>query len=161
ILVAGNVTLAAGVSLHGTTGTLSIGSGALVNQGTIAADGGGTIYFQPSSGTSWTNAAGGVIEAEAGGSLTISGAGVTGLNAAGGLLKADGGSTLTLGTAWSNAGTIAVTNSTLNLGGTFTTAGLGSYARNGGVINLTGSLDNSGTTLVLDGATGSWNLAGG
>src|SRR5439155_838892 len=30
--------------------------------------------------------------------------------------------------------------------------------RNGGTVNLLGTLDNSGTTLTLDGA---WNLAGG
>ena len=28
-------------------------------------------------------------------------------------------------------------------------------------MNLTGTLDNTGTTLALDATTGSWNLAGG
>jgi hypothetical protein len=60
-------------------------------------------------------------------------------NAVGGVLSADGG-TLSLAAAWSNAGQIVVNNSTLNLGGSFTTDGLGSYTRTGGTINLTGLL---------------------
>ncbi len=165
--VIGNVTLGPGVTVDGTSGTLDIQSGGLVNQGTIDSDGGGTITLQYDSGTSWTNASGGVLQAAGGSTLSIggtegtSGTGAIGMNAAGGVLQAAGGSTLTLGTAWSNAGTIVVTNSTLNLWGSFTTAGLGSYTPTGSTINLTGTLDNTGTTLILDAATGSWNLAGG
>jgi RHS repeat-associated protein len=165
--VIGNVTLGPGVTVDGTSGTLNIQSGSLVNQGTIDSDDGGTITFQYNSGTSWTNASGGILQAEGGSTLSIggnagaSGTGATGINAAGGVLQAAGGSTLTLGTAWSNAGTIVVTNSTLNLWGSFTTAGLGSYTPTGSTINLTGTLDNTGATLILDAATGSWNLVGG
>ena len=52
-------------------------------------------------------------------------------------------------------------DSTVNLGGVFTLAGLGTFDRTGGTVNLTGTLDNTGTTLALDATTGSWNLAGG
>jgi hypothetical protein len=71
--------------------------------------------------------------------------------------------TLTLAGTWTNAGTISTTNSTLNLGGTFTTAGmnLANVARSGGTVNLTGTLDNTGNTLPLSAATGAWRLAGG
>ena len=134
--VQGAVTLGPGVTVHGTSGTLVVTSGTLTNRGTIAADGGGTITLNVGSGgTSWSNAAGGTLAAN--------------------------GGTLSLNSAWSNAGQIVVNNSTLNLGGSFTTAGLGSYTRSFGVINLTGILDNTGATLALNSATGSWNLAGG
>jgi hypothetical protein len=78
------------------------------------------------------------------------------------------GATLNLGdqsnnssNAWSNAGSITATNSTTNLGGTFTLAALGTFNRSGGAVNLVGTLDNTGTTLALSPATGSWDLVGG
>src|SRR5206468_1851492 len=64
-------------------------------------------------------------------------------------------------TAWSNTGLITETNATLNLGGTFTASNLGNYSRTGGNINLVGTLTNTGSTLTLDAAHGSWNLIGG
>ena len=52
---------------------------------------------------------------------------------------------------------------TLNLGGSFTTAGLNlpAFTRSGGTVNLTGTLNNAAATLTLNAATGSWNLEGG
>ena len=38
----------------------------------------------------------------------------------------------------------------MNLGGIFTKAGLGTFNRTGGTVNLTGTLDNTGTTLGAD-----------
>ena len=133
--ILGNVVVGPGITVHGTNGTINIQTGGLLNEGLIDSDGGGTLTVSGSPGTSWTNAPSGT-------------------------LNADGG-TLTLGDAWNNAGTIGVTNSTLNLGGSFSTAGLGSYTRTGGTINLTGTLENTGATLILDAATGSWNLEDG
>ena len=49
----------------------------------------------------------------------------------------------------------------MNLGGSFTRAGLGTFNRTGGAVNLTGTLDNTGATLALNNATGSWTLLGG
>ena len=70
--------------------------------------------------------------------------------------------TLTLAGAWSNGATVGVSGGgTLNLGGSFTTADVATFSRNGGTVNLTGTLDNTGTTLALNAATGSWNLVGG
>ena len=57
--------------------------------------------------------------------------------------------------------TVAVNDGTVNLGGTFTLATLGTFTNTDGTVNLTGTLDNTGTTLTLDGTTGSWNLLGG
>src|SRR4029079_7326530 len=83
----------------------------------------------------------GTIRADAGGQLSVSGTnpGTSFTNAVGGVLGAQGG-TLSLLSSWSNAGQIVVNGSTLNLGGSFTTAGLGAYTRTGGTINLVGLL---------------------
>src|SRR5262249_28396300 len=43
----------------------------------------------------------------------------------------------------------------------FTIAALGNFSSLAGTVNLTGTLDNTGTTLALSSTTGSWNLAGG
>ena len=53
-------------------------------------------------------------------------------------------STLNVGSGssvWSNLGSISASNSTVNLGGSFTLAGLGTFTRTGGTVNLTGSMD--------------------
>ncbi len=55
-----------------------------------------------------------------------------------------------------------MTSSTANLGGTFTTAGLGTFSNSGGTVNLTGTLNNTGATLALNSSTiGSWQLDNG
>ena len=63
--------------------------------------------------------------------------------------------------SFSKSGTITATDGTVNLGGQFTSAGLGTFNRTGGAVNVTGTLDNTNATLTLDTTTGSWNLAGG
>ncbi len=73
----------------------------------------------------------------------------------------DGGSLGLDGNGWSNAGTITMTNSTVVLGGTFTLAALGSFARTGGTVDLTGTLNNTGATLALNSTTGGWEFNGG
>ena len=50
---------------------------------------------------------------------------------------------------------------TLELGGSFSTADIGTFERIGGMVDLTGTLDNMGTILALDAATGDWRLVGG
>jgi hypothetical protein len=132
------VTFDTGITIRGARGT--IGSGASpaaneiwINNGTIGPDvSGATMTLNTAN---WTN--NGVWQAINGGILAISAAN------------------------WTNNGTITETNSTLNLGGGFTTAGLGSYNRSGGSINLTGTLNNTGSTLALDDTTGSWQLRTG
>ena len=49
----------------------------------------------------------------------------------------------------------------MNLGGSFTAADLVGFQRTGGIVNLTGTLDDTGAGLSLDATTGSWNLVGG
>jgi hypothetical protein len=71
------------------------------------------------------------------------------------------GSTLNLRGSWTNAeGVITATGSTTNLGGTFTMTQFGTFNREGGVVNLTGVVDNRENTVALNAATGSWNLIG-
>ena len=133
----GTLTLGPGVTIHGQKGTLAntSGSGAIVNQGTISADvAGGLIAIGSNNGT-FSNT---------------------------GTLETKNGSTLTLSGPWSSSGTITVNNSTVNLGGTFTTAGIGTINRVGGTINITGTLDNSATgPFNLNATSGSWNLQDG
>ena len=69
-------------------------------------------------------------------------------------------------TMWSNQGTVTLTAGTLNLGGKFTTAGIGTLTRTGGTagtVNITGAMDNTGATLALagPGGRGPVALAGG
>jgi RHS repeat-associated protein len=124
----------------------------------------GTGTINLSSNT--TNA----VYAQGGDTLSI-GSGIT-INAIGGMIGGVfsnagninilGGGTVTLGSnsdPWTNTGTIAVTGSTVNLGGAFTQAGLGKFSRDtASTVNLSGTLTGG---LALDATTGSWNLAGG
>jgi hypothetical protein len=131
--------------------TLSIGSGTLTIGPKVTVQGGhGNL-----SGTFLNQ---GMIGAGAGGALSLNG---TGWSNAGSLAALNGGTLSLGGTNWSNTGQITEADSTLNLGGTFSTAALGAYSRSGGSINLTGTLNNTGGTLELNGKTGPWNLLGG
>ena len=83
-----------------------------------------------------------------------------------GLIDANGGGEiLTLGNSigsFSNTGTMEATNGgVLNLNGNFTPSSLGAVEAAGGVVNITGVLNNTGSTLALNNTTGSWNLVGG
>jgi RHS repeat-associated protein len=153
---------------------LQVSTTSFSNEGNVIATGGGRLQVTGLTGnlnsaqvsgtgshlqiggTNWINNLG--LGAAAGTSLSLQGAWTNAAN-----ITADG-STLTLGSgtnAWSNTSTIEATNTTTNLGGLFTVAGLGVFERNGGTVNLTGTLNNTGTTLELNAATGSWNMTGG
>jgi hypothetical protein len=87
------------------------GANALINEGLISADKGDQFGPRPLStgGSSFTNAA--TARAIDGGRLSIDATAWS--NAAGGTIQATG-STLDLGGTWTNAGTITITDSTLN-----------------------------------------------
>jgi RHS repeat-associated protein len=135
------LTIGPGLTLHGKSGSIgtSIGS-AFINQGTISPDAAGGSFFL--DGVGWSNQ--GTIQEAAGETVNFLG-------------------------SWSNTGRISIGAGTLNLGGSFTTAGSGIFApaaaanfsRNGGTVNLIGALDNTGATLALDARTGPWNLVAG
>jgi hypothetical protein len=123
----------------GTVGTLRIGTNAIINGGSVI-NTGGTGQFLGTGSTS---------------KLTLNG---VSLNAP---VNLPSGGTLTFGGAWTNLAVVTLNNATLNLGGTFTPAAVGTINRTGGQVNITGTLDNSGGTLLLDNAKGTWNLAAG
>ena len=99
----------------------------------------------------------GTVRAENGRTITITGLSI--INE--GTLEANGG-TLALRDVWTNStGILRVVSGTLDLGGNFATADIGTFERTGGAVNLTGTLDNSSATLALNATTGSWRLRGG
>ena len=133
------LTIGSGITVRGQYGQIGystcIGGPAnvsVVNQGTISCDvSGGTIYLNDQP---FSNQ---------------------------GLAQAINGGTLTLNNTWSNSGTLVESGGTLNLGGSFSLAGLGMLNRTNGTINVTGTLLNTGSTLTLNAATGPWVLTGG
>ncbi len=147
------LTVAAGVTIDGQSGTIGTGrpayiqttiGGNILNNGVIAADGAG----RPTGASP--------------GTFIIVAASFTN-NAS---LQVSNNETLnvgTTGTTWSNAaGTITVASGILDLGGTFGASDVGTFSRNGGTVNLVGTLNNnSNPGLVLDATRGAWNLAGG
>jgi hypothetical protein len=177
----GMVTFGRNLIMEGSAGTIGfIGNGGFPFdiQGTLLAD--PTILNTPAgtftlTGKNWNNH--GTIEAVNGDSLLLdgdtSGTGPAWTNAVGHTVSISGGGSLTLqgsdttfnGMTWQNQGSISETGSTVNLGGTFTFAGLGSFSRlagpGDGSVFLTGTLNNSGQTLHFDTSTGSWNCNGG
>jgi hypothetical protein len=134
------LTIAAGVTVQGANGSITAPNGKLDLKGTITADpttvGSGLIntILTVNANNGWLNE--GILQALNGGSLTTAG-------------------------SWSNTGTLTETNSTINLGGTFTPAAVSSLTRTGGTVNLTGTLNNVGSSLTLNASTGSWYLRSG
>jgi autotransporter-associated beta strand protein len=151
----GTLTIASGMTVRGKNGQLfnNYGTATILNQGTISADvGGGTIQLGNSTGTVMNQ---GTLSALNGGTLSVNGAW---RGAAGSNITAGAGSTLNLGSgtvAWSNAGTITATNATVNLGGSFAQANLGTFNRTGGSVTILGQLNGD---LSLSPATGNWNM---
>ncbi|MBI3416780.1 MAG: hypothetical protein HY043_15935, partial [Verrucomicrobia bacterium] len=78
----------------------------------------------------------------------------------GGVSIAPGG-TLSLTGAWTNPGTISVTNGTLNVGGTYLKADFTAIQRHGGTINFNSVLDNRNDILFLDNNSDNWSLVDG
>ncbi len=172
---AASLTLGPDITLRG--GRVYIGNGSalsLINDGTILADiPGQTLWINPSAAGTFENP--GTLRVD-GGILVINvmtgNVGATEI-ANGGHLDLDGaytlnqplavpeGTTLTLRGTWTNSTTLSAANATVNLDGQFTLSDLGTFNRSGGTVNLTGTLDNTGTTLALDAGTGDWQLNGG
>jgi hypothetical protein len=176
----GTVTFGRNLTIEGSAGTIdfSNGGGPFDIQGTVLADptilntAAGTFTLD---GQNWSNH--GTIEAHNGDSLVLAGVAngtvPAWTNAAGQTVRISGGGSLSLlgngtplnGMTWQNQGSIKETGSKVNLGGTFTMAGLGSFSRQtgpgDGSVFLTGTLNNSGQSLHFDNSTGSWNDGGG
>ncbi|HWE97952.1 MAG TPA: dockerin type I domain-containing protein [Tepidisphaeraceae bacterium] len=150
------------------------GQQTLINQGTIDCDVPGAEISLFGS----TIVNNGTLKATAGGTIVASGmsgnANAIQVTGAGSVLSLDGknwvnnqpittsaGTTLSFFGTWMNTGGISVMGGNFYIGGTITFASLGTITRNGGTVTLVGTLDDSGTTLALTAASGSWDLAGG
>lgn len=158
ISASGTLTVDSGITIRGQAGTLT---GAVLNEGTIAADTPGDSFGVEIVGAAPGMINQGTIRAANGSILYVAGMWT---NAATGTIAANA-STLWLGNGtnpWNNAGTITSTNgSTVNLESKFTVADLGNFQRSGGTVNLYGTLNNTATTLALNAATGSWRMGSG
>ncbi len=121
------------LTLNNSTGSWEL-AGGTIQGGTVAATGGANLAITAGTLDSVTLTA----------DVAVSGSGF-----------------LSLAGSWSNLGRLTLYGGNLNLGGTFTMAQLGDFHQYGGTVSITGTLDNTGHTLALDGPTGSWQLAGG
>jgi len=76
-----------------------------------------------------------------------------------GLVEAAGSGRVMVGGDWTNLGVLRLRDTaTLELGGTFTVADIGTLQRDGGTLRISGVLDNRGTTITANAATGSVEL---
>ena len=140
------------------------GTSSFVNQGLVQSTANNaTVTISPNgtftNGTASPNS--GIVRASGGGIVTIQPGGAF-TNQTGGLVDVQSGSTANInGPGWSNAGTFQVTSGTLNLGGTFSTANIGTITRSGtSAVRLTGTVNNTGASNLLA-LTGPLQLAGG
>ena len=148
-----DLTIGPGVSIVGRGSSQDgIFTGALLNQGTIRNEGDATNSRIVVSGTTFVNT--GDLIADSG---SLNATNVT--NAPGGRIVVNPNGSFTLDGDWTNNGTITLDGGTLQLGGTFEFADFGTFNRTGGTVNIVGTLDNTGRTLDLNAATGSFALA--
>jgi hypothetical protein len=118
-------------------GTLTVSVNSFTNSGALRAVGAALSISTLAPGTM-----GGTLELVGSGSaVTLNGSGYA-LPVSGVVVGAD--QTLTLNGSWSNAGTLVLNGGTLNRAGSVTQAGLGTFNRTGGTVNLTGTLSGVG-----------------
>ena len=141
-----------------TAGTnLTIGPDILIH-GQNGVVGTNTNFWGGSSNASFTNQ--GTINADvAGGSIKLDGTNWSNSGSAPKGIQVATGATVTLLGSWTNSGAISAANgATVNLGGTFNFATIGTINSAGATVNLTGIMTNTGNTLTMDGP---WRLVGG
>lgn len=71
------------------------------------------------------------------------------------------GASLSFAGAWRNNSVLTATNASIGFGGVFRTDDIGTFNRTGGNVTLQGQLNNTGRTLALNAATGTWDVGGG
>ncbi len=163
------VTLGPNLTVHGRDGYMftSAATQQFQNQGTIRADA-DTVTVNRISNSGSLEGVGGTLDVNnLNGNLGMVSVASSGTVDVDGTYTVDqpivvrDSSALTLRGTWTNASSIAMTDSVINLGGDFTMTGLGSFSRSGGTVNLIGTCDLQASTLTLDGLTGDWRMLGG
>ena len=144
------------IEMNGSAGTATVGSGGSIVH---AAGAGGDFNIGGSQwfGGSMTLVNNGLIQMDAAGRTTAISASSFTNN---GTLRLNAG-TLSVGGPWTNTGLVRVVDGTLNLGAFDTTAGIGTWNRTGGTVNINGTITNTGSTFALNNSTGSWTMNGG
>ena len=144
---AGTLTLGPSLDLvqGGTAGIgLSNSQARIINEGTITADYSKGSFEVAAGAGGFDNS--GMISVSNGDSMSIIDATFTN---SGSVSVSGSKSVLTFASNWTNTGVITVeANATLNLGGTFTAAGLDTITDSGGNVNITGLLDNNDTLSI-------------
>ena len=124
-----------------------------VSRATISISNGALLIGRP--GSTWTNEASGLLSVSSN-RIYFDGIGINR-----GTISAVDGSFLLLGGNWDNDGVIELDDSRLMLDGDFATQDIGSLSlTNGAILELRGTLDNSGETLLLDTLGGPQGLTG-
>ena len=137
-------------------------------EGTVEDDSGGDISIGSSNGYSYIASVttSGTIEASNGGAVTIfdpsarfpgtwDNSGTINIKTGGTFGVAANPFSSTPPSYWTNTGTIDLIGGTLNLGGSFTQASMGTFTRSGGTVNLIGQVTGN---LTLNEVTGPWNF---
>ncbi len=174
-----NLTVVDGLVLNGTAnvgGDNGLG-GAISFAGNQVLSGSGTVVFG-----SYFNPSGNALRLANSGTTLVIGSGITVRGQNGtlgytgsyggpqdvsvvnqGTISADvsGGKITIDGQPFSNQGVVESPAGTLNLAGTLGPGGLGNIESGNGLLILSGTLTNTGETLVLDGATNMLTLSGG
>jgi hypothetical protein len=132
---------------------VTIGPDILIRTGT------GSGNFSGSTNSSFTNL--GTISSQTNGrTITLGSTSSSFTNQ--GLIEAINGGTVRFNGPWTNeTGTISINEGTLDLDGQFQTPALGTIIRNGGNVELSGTLDNTGHALDLDTTTGPLEIRSG
>ena len=165
-----NLTVTNGLTLNGTAlvgnpttewfGLISFsGSQSLMGNGTVVfgIDGDNYVYLVD-SGTTLTFGPGITVHGQNGNIGNGNGSVVNQ-----GTISADvaGGTITIFAQPFTNQGLVESVAGKLNIAGTLSTGGLGNFQSGGGPLVLSGALDNTGQTLVLNGSTNTLTLQGG
>ncbi len=158
----GKLTVAPGITIHGSNGNINVGSNTLDIQGTLSADLAPnsvlSLSVNSSTGGSWSNE--GTLEATNGANLNLNGSWT---NASTGQIIVNA-STISFSGSWINHGSLKSRSaSVVILGGAFGLSTLGNFQRDAAgkdSFTIYGTLDLAGQTLESTAGPGPWGIHG-
>lgn len=155
VVVEGAATGTRNISMAvGGVGTVTFTSSAIVR---LASGSGGGLSMSNSSAATLIND--GLISAEATGRTLLINNSVLTNN---GILRVTAGTLRINNSNWTNTGTLNATGGVFQLDGTLNTAaGIGTMTTAAGTVNVAGTITNTGNAILLNAASGSWNMLGG